>query len=342
MAGRKRPPTMADVAHLAGVSPMTVSRAFKPNSPVREETRRRIREAAESLGYVLDSTAAGLSSRKTGFIAATIPSINNANFADSLRGLTEGLAETGLQILLGYTDYDLVEEERLIEQLLRRRPEAVVVTGGSHSPRCRRLLANAAVPVVEIWDQPQDPLGAVVGFSNAQAARLMVDHFVEQGYRRIGFIGGDSSRDTRGLDRRRGFLEALRRHGLSDERVLAYGLPPITMAQGAEAINAMRTRWPDTEAVMCVSDLSAFGALSACQRSGLRVPQDIAIAGFGAYDIAEHANPPITTIDVAAKEIGAQAAALLVTLLEQGESQTQAVIEIEPKLLARASSLQRR
>ncbi|MEQ8653667.1 MAG: LacI family DNA-binding transcriptional regulator [Kiloniellales bacterium] len=332
---------MADVAELAGVSPMTVSRAFKPNSPVKEETRRKIRAAAESLGYVLDSTAAGLSSRRTGFIAATIPSINNANFADTLRGLTEGLAETGMQILLGYTDYDLVEEERLIEQLLRRRPEAVVITGSAHSERCRRLLANAGVPVIEIWDQPQDPLGAVVGFSNARAAALMADHLVEQGYRKIGFIGGDSSRDTRGLDRQRGFLKALRDFGLSDERVLTYGLPPITMAQGARALEALLARWPDTEAVMCVSDLSAFGALSACQRSGLRVPEDIAIAGFGAYDIAEHANPAITTIDVGAREIGTQAAALLVTFLEERESDVPSVIEIEPTLLARASTLRR-
>ncbi len=339
MPGRKRPPTMADVAHLAGVSPMTVSRAFREEASVKQETRRKIREAAESLGYVLDSTAAGLSSRKTGFVAATIPSINNANFADSLRGLTEGLAETGMQILLGYTDYDVAEEERLIEQMLRRRPEAVVVTGGAHSDRCRRLLANAAVPVVEIWDQPEEPLGAVVGFSNAGAASLMVDHFVEQGYRNIGFIGGDSSRDTRGLDRRRGFLRALREHGLSDERVLAYGMPPITMAQGAEAIEALRARWPETEAVMCVSDLSAFGALSACQRLGLKVPGDIAIAGFGAYDIAEHANPPITTIDVSAREIGARAAALIIDLLEAEQSSDLSLVEIEPKLLARASTL---
>lgn len=341
MPARRTPPTMADVAELAGVSPMTVSRAFKPNSPVKEETRRKIRAAAESLGYVLDSTAAGLSSRRTGFIAATIPSINNANFADTLRGLTEGLAETGMQILLGYTDYDLVEEERLIEQLLRRRPEAVVITGSAHSERCRRLLANAGVPVIEIWDQPQDPLGAVVGFSNARAAALMADHLVEQGYRKIGFIGGDSSRDTRGLDRQRGFLKALRDFGLSDERVLTYGLPPITMAQGARALEALLARWPDTEAVMCVSDLSAFGALSACQRSGLRVPEDIAIAGFGAYDIAEHANPAITTIDVGAREIGTQAAALLVTFLEERESDVPSVIEIEPTLLARASTLRR-
>ncbi len=339
----RRTPTMADVAHLAGVSPMTVSRAFKADSPVKEETRRKIRAAAESLGYVLDSTAAGLSSRKTGFVAATIPSINNANFADTLRGLTEGLRETGLQILLGYTDYDLAEEERLIEQLLRRRPEAVVVTGGAHSPRCRRLLTDAAVPVVEIWDRPQTPLGQVVGFSNAEAASLMVDHFAQQGYSRIGFIGGDSSRDTRGLDRRRGFREALRARGLSDERVLAYGLPPITMREGAEALAALCERWPDTDAVMCVSDLSAFGALSQCQRLGLRVPEDIAIAGFGAYDISEHANPPITTIDVQAREIGRRTAALILRLLQGGGRDEQpARVEIEPRLLVRASSIRKR
>ena len=117
---------MADVARVAGVSPMTVSRAFKADSSVSEATREAILKAADELGYVFDSTASSLRSQRTDFVAVTIPSINNANFADTVRGLSDGLKARGLQILLGTTDYDMAEEERLIEQLLRRRRETAV------------------------------------------------------------------------------------------------------------------------------------------------------------------------------------------------------------------------
>ncbi|RVC63391.1 LacI family DNA-binding transcriptional regulator, partial [Mesorhizobium sp. M4B.F.Ca.ET.088.02.2.1] len=247
---------MADVAHRANVSTMTVSRAFKRDASVSADTRDRILQAAEELGYVFDSIAANLSSRRSGFVAVTIPSINNANFADTVRGMTEGLRDSGLEILLGFTDYNVEEEERLVGQLLQRRPEAIIVTGGRHTPRCRKMLANAGVPVVETWDLPSDPIGHVVGFSNAEAGRLMVDHLVARGYSRLGFIGGDTSRDTRGLDRRRGFVAALQDRGLDASRVIASGVPPISMREGAAAMVEMISRWPDTQAVMCVSDLS--------------------------------------------------------------------------------------
>ncbi len=204
MPNIRKPPTMADVARMAGVSPMTVSRAFKRDTSVSQETREAVRRATEELGYVFDSTASNLRSQRTDFVAVTIPSINNANFADTVRALSDGLSDKGLQVLLGYTNYDVREEERLIEQLLRRKPEAIVVTGGKHTSRARKLLSNAGIPVIETWDLPEDPIGHVVGFSNALAVREMIDHFVTVGYRKIAFIGGDADRDTRGSDRRAG------------------------------------------------------------------------------------------------------------------------------------------
>lgn len=336
---KKKPPTMIDVAREAGVSPMTVSRAFKHDASVSGTTRDKILAAADRLGYVLDATAAVLSSRRTGFVAVTIPSINNANFAETVRGLSERLGEARLEILLGYTDYDQAEEERLIEQLLRRRPEAVVVTGGSHTERCRRLLVNSGVPVVEVWDLPAKPIGHVVGFSNAEAAKLMAAHLVGRGYSRIAFIGGDARRDTRGSERRRGFVEFMLAHGLDAERLIACGPPPISMREGATAMAEVLARWPDTEAVMCVSDLLAFGALTECQRRGLRVPEDISIAGFGAYDIAEHAVPSITTVDVSARAIGRLAGDTIVRCLVGREaSNVRIVTAIEPRLILRQTT----
>lgn len=329
-------PTMADIARKTGVSPMTVSRAFKSGSLINKDTRDAILKAAEELGYVFDSTASNLRSQKTDFIAVTIPSINNANFADTVGGLSETLSAHGFQILLGYTNYDTEEEERLIEQLLRRKPQAIVVTGGKHTPRARKLLENANVPVIETWDVPAEPIGHFVGFSNADAVRGMVDHFVAVGYTRIAFIGGDASRDTRGSDRRLGFIAALRDHGLDAARLIDAGAPPISMREGANAMARLLVEYPDTEAVICVSDLSAFGALTECQRRGVAVPERIAIGGFGDYEIGGISVPALTTINVQARQIGKRAGQLILDLIEGREEA--AHIRIQPELIVRGSS----
>jgi LacI family transcriptional regulator, gluconate utilization system Gnt-I transcriptional repressor len=333
----RKTPTMADVARLAGVSPMTVSRAFKLDASVSENTRSAILEAADRLGYVFDSTASNLRSQRTDFVAVTIPSINNANFADTVRGLSEGVKARGLQILLGYTDYDINEEERLIEQLLRRRPEAIVVTGGRHTPRARRLLENAGIPVIETWDLPETPVGHVVGFSNAAAVCTMVDHFVSTGITRIAFIGGDADRDTRGTDRRAGFIAAMTAHGLQADRLIAAGVPPISMREGADAMGRLLDNLPDTQAVICVSDLSAFGALTECQRRGVDVPGQMSVAGFGDYEIANICVPSLTTLNPFPREIGARAAKLILDVLD-GRQTEPATIIVAPELMRRHSS----
>lgn len=337
MKDRNKPPTMADIARVTGVSPMTVSRAFKSDSRISPETREAILKSAEELGYVFDSTASSLRSQKTDFVAVIIPSINNANFADTVGGLSEVLASRGLQILLGYTNYDMQEEERLIEQLLRRKPQAIVVTGGKHTPRARKLLENAPIPVIETWDIPAEPIDRYVGFSNALAVREMVAHFVEVGYRRIAFIGGDAGRDTRGSDRRHGFIEAMKAHDLDASRLIAAGTPPISMREGANAMARLLHDLPDTEAVICVSDLSAFGALTECQRRGISVPERIAIGGFGDYEIGGISVPTLTTINARAREIGISTG-LMILELDDGTEDV-GHVRIEPQLIVRQSTL---
>lgn len=310
--------TMAEVAKYVGVSAMTVSRAFRQDASVSEETRKRIMDAVDALGYVLDQSAGSLSSRRTGFIAALVPSINNSNFSDTARGITDALDNTGLQLLLGYTDYSTEKEEQLIEAMLRRRPEGIILTGGSHTPRARRMLEKAGIPVVETWEIPDNPINHVVGFSNSEAMSLLVRELAGKGYRRFGYIGGTTARDTRGSQRRSGFMKTVEELGLSPGRVISFGVPPITMQQGAQAIVSLLERWPDTEVVLCVSDLSAFGALMECRRRGMRVPEDIAIAGFGDYEISSTCHPRITTINADCYGIGRQAAAKLLDALQHG------------------------
>lgn len=328
---------MSDVARAAGVSTMTVSRAFKNNTSVSEATRAAILKAADELNYVFDSTASSLRSQRTDFVAVTIPSLNNANFADTVSALSDVIKENNLQILLGYTNYDQTEEERLVEQLLRRRPGAIVVTGGRHTARTRRLLENANIPVIETWDLPEEPIGHAVGFSNAEAVCDLVDHFVAQGLTRIAFIGGEVDRDARGAARRAGFLTAMHKHGLDATRLIDAGAPPISMREGATAMAHLLQVLPDTEAVICVSDLSAYGALTECQRRGVAVPERLSIAGFGDYEVGEVSVPSLTTINPFPREIGARTAKLLLDLMEGNDTEAKQ-IRIAPRLLIRGSS----
>ena len=335
---KRNTPTMTDVARLAGVTSMTVSRALRDGNSVSEETRKRIAKAADSLGYVVDRAAAGLKAGRTGFVGVIIPTLNNSNFAETVQGVTDRLAESQRQVLLGYTNYDAREEERVIESILVRRPEAMVVTGSDHTPKSRRMLEHADIPIVEIWDLPADPIDLVVGFSNREAGRILTRHLYDNGYRRIAFVGGTATQDRRGIDRRVGYEGEIHQLGL-EPHVLAFGEPPITINQGASALGFLQQRWPDLDAVICVSDLLAFGLLMECNRRGITVPRTLAVAGFGNYDLAQCVVPSLTTVDVGARSIGVKAAdAVLKAIDAGGERSLKALVSGEISLVVRNST----
>lgn len=304
-------PRMADVAKLAGVSKMTVSRALAGRD-VSPLTLQRVQAAIDSLGYLPDASAGTLSSGRSEFVVALVPSLVSSNFADTVRGLNDVVSKQGLCLLLGDTDYHLEQESLLVRTMLRHRPVGIMLTGSSHLDSTRQMLRQAQVPVVEAWDVPEDPIEQSVGFSNAEAAATMVRHLHEKGYRRIAFIGGASMLDHRGQQRQRGYLLALTALGLQP-RVIEHGESPITMSHGGESMALLLEQWPDTDAVMCVSDLSAFGAIMECHRRALRVPQDMAVAGFGDFEVSRYCTPTITTVAVNPYEIGRRAGELLLS-----------------------------
>lgn len=313
--------TMADVARLAGVSKMTVSRLLTNPAAVAEETAERIRAAIERLGYVPDRVAGSLSSRRTGFVALVLPTLTNTNFADTAHGLTDALRAEGYQLIIGYTMYDEAEEEQVVRALLARRPEALVLAETVHARATTQLLLGAGIPVVEIWERLDRPIDRAVGFSNLEAGRAAARHLLELGHRRIAALGpGDGGRvvDHRAMRRLDGFAAALREAGVSDGLVLRHGPTPFSFGEGAAALAALLERGQRPTAVFAASDLSAVGALTECQRRGIAVPEDISVMGFGDFEIGRICVPSLSTIRVDARAIGSAAGQLVLQMLGVG------------------------
>ncbi len=302
---------MEDVAQLAGVSMMTVSRAIREPAKVAPATRARVTAAIAKLGYVPNLTAGSLASQRSGIIAAIVPTIDNSIFAETMRGLTDTLAAAGYQLLLGQTAYDANAEDALVAAFLGRRVDGMVITGVEHSAVTRRRLLKAGIPVVETWDLTPNPIDMVVGFSNRDAGRAIARYLLDQGYLRLGFAGGG---DDRTRSRLAGFEAAIRRvKGASLTRAM---LPAGTSFRGGrEALAQLLAQERGLQAVFCSNDAIAVGALMECRRRGIEVPRDLAIAGFADLDIAAEVEPALTSVQVRSRTIGEQAANMLLARL---------------------------
>jgi LacI family gluconate utilization system Gnt-I transcriptional repressor len=322
---------MRDVARSLGVSTMTVSRALRADSSVAPATREAVLKAVEQLGYVPDQIAGSLSSRRSGFVAVLVPSLNNPHFSETVLELSQRLDPTGLQLLIGDTNYDRDREEALVRAFLARKPEAMILTSDGHNEGTIRLLASARMPIVEIWDRPARPIQHVVGFSNREAMRALVAAMIDGGYSRIAYVGESEDEGTRGEARRLGYIDAITEAGLGAPRICRIARPPVTMSHGDVALSAVLQTYPDTDLIVCVSDPLAFGVLSACQRRGVRVPEELALAGFGDFEIGRVSTPSLTTLSVNTSLLAQGIAKVVVkALAEAGSDSTRPALRTIP------------
>lgn len=312
--------TMEEVAVAAGVSRMTVSRALRKDGAVSKSTRERILKIVSKMNYVPDQMAGSLSTKKSGFVATLIPSLNNVHYARMLQALTESIETTGLQVLLGHTDYSMAREEELVESMLGRRPEAIALPYDGHTRRTIKLLKQAQIPVIELWELPPKPIGYTVGFSNEQASFDMTHRLISLGYRNIAFLCETNDEWTRGSARRSGFTKAMEAASLSSHRMIRVGTPPMSIKDGYEVGKNLKHYFDDIDCVFCVSDSPAFGVISALREQGVQVPSDVGVAGFGDFEVSRYSSPSISTVKVDPAQVGRIAAELVVHLLSGDET----------------------
>lgn len=333
MGGRVR---MTDVARRAHVAPATVSRVLRQPEIVAAATRNRVLRAIDELNYVPNRAAGSLASQRTGIVAMIVPTLANSIFAETVQGTATVLRACGHELLLGNSGYDDLEEESLVRALLGRQPEAFILTGARHTPATRAMLTAAAIPVVETWELPASPIDAAVGFDNAAAARAMVEYLIDRGHRRIAMIARPFAGGTRNDQRIREYLEVVRERGLADG-LLEQSHEANALRGGARAMSALLTSGRAIDAVFCADDVHALGALFECRRRGIRIPEDLALAGFGDFDVAGEAAPSLTTVRVPGLDIGRCAAERILARLA-GTDATGGVEDVGFALVPRESA----
>ena len=325
--------TLSDVAKVAGVSAITASRALNTPDKVSPEALKRVQDAIERTGYVPNMLAGGLASSRSRLVAALVPTIAGPVFLETVQALTEALAESGYQLMLGQSGYSGAREDALLDAIIGRRPDGIVLTGIMHSAEGRRRLLASGIPVVETWDLTPTPIDMLVGFSHEKVGSAVAEYLVEQGRRKLAIVTAD---DHRAGLRRKGFVETARRLGVLS--VPACEVPaPTTLGNGRAGLADLLSRHSDIDAVFCSSDILALGVMTEAHALGIAVPERFAVFGFGDLAFAGDTHPALTTVRIDGNAIGRQAARFIVERAE-GRAVTERVIDLGFSIVKRDSA----
>lgn len=290
-----------DVAHLAGVSTATVSRALSQPDKVRKDTRDLVQRAVEKLGYVPDAAGRALASGRTRTVGCVIPTLDHAIFARSTHALQSTLAQAGYQLLVASHNYDLVQEIPVVQALQQRGVDALVLVGAQHHKQLWKLLTEWRNPVLLTW--ACDPRLPSVGFDNRAIGVLATQHLLDLGHRRIGMISGHTEHNDRAHARVQGVRDTMAKVGLK-LRADALSQQALSISGGRLGlIELLKAKTPPT-AIVCGTDLLATGALLEAQRQSLHVPNDLSIIGIDNHELAGEMNPGLTTVNLPTQDLG--------------------------------------
>jgi len=328
--------TIRDVARHANVAVATVSRVVNSPDKVSPRLRERVNAVIKELQYFPNRVAGGLASARTKIIGLITPAPSGPVFGDIIKGINKVLGYAGYHFLLGSTEYSLEHEERLIREFTGWSPAGFIIVGTDHTDNARSILEHAGAPVVELMETDTSFIDMCVGFSNYSAGQEMTRHLITRGYRRIAFAGSQMERDLRAVRRMNAYLTEMERHKLPTDLAMTYS-GWSSYRGGAQALAKIIEAKEDVDAIFFATDSLAIGAILECGRRGIRVPEDIAIAGFNGQEIVDFIHPKLTTIASPRYEIGRVAAEMILQRIS-GEMPDEVKVDLGFKLKPGESS----
>ena len=329
------PATIYEVAREAGVSTATVSRVINDRRHVRESTRHRVEEAMERLGYVANRQARGLAGGRSRMIGLLVHELGSSYFTQVIRGIDIAVASIGYDLML-YTSHARVEAEARHAMELATGPvDGVIFVLAVDPSKYVETLRRQGMPFVML-DHSHELSGTTfVAAANRSGTRQAIDHLIELGHRRIGFITGKPAVSSAG-ERLAGYRDALRAADIPYDRELVV-TGDFLEERGYQATQQLLVLDPPPTAVFTSADTAAFGAIKAARDAGLRVPQDLSVVGFDDIPEASLVMPPLTTVRQPLMEMGATAVRLLQRLMDQPDA-TPRRTELDTELIVREST----
>ena len=328
-----RKPTISDVARQAGISTATVSRTLATPEKVTARTRAIVMEAVRKIGYVPNLAARNLRTNRTRTILAVLPDLGNVFFSRVLRGISDTLVAQGYSLIIADTRNNAAREAQYAEFVLAGRVDGVLLLNGRSILPSRK--GAPAVPTVSLCERIPDAPFPHVETENRESARAMTGYLASLGHRSIGYLRGPA---TNVLEHERfaGYKDALRAARLKyDPALVTCGDFTLESGEAAAALYLSRPALPD--AIFACNDEMAMGLIRGLSAAGVAVPRDVSVAGFDDIEFAEAYNPPITTVRQARREIGEQAAMLLLKLID-GELAAKREIRLAAELVIRKST----
>lgn len=320
---KNKRPTLQDVADLVGVTKMTVSRFLRNPEQVSVPLQTKIADALEDLGYIPNRAPDILSKSKSHAIGVLLPSLTNQVFAEVIRGIESILEPAGYQTMLAHYGYSKEAEESRIATLLSYGVDGLIISESYHTERVRKMLSVAGIPVIEIMDSVSPPIEQAIGIDNQAAAYAMTQFMIQRGRQKIVYFA--ARMDQRTLFKIKGYEAAMYDNGLAPLCLKTNSASSFTL--GAKFLKDALQQQPDTDGIFCTNDDLAIGALYACQKAGIKVPEDIGIAGFHGHDISRAMVPLLATVITPREEMGRLAAEHLLSRL-QGNPVSQRIIDL--------------
>ncbi len=325
--------TLSDVAKLAGVAPITASRAINTPDQVSPQVLQKVQDAVLRTGYVPNRMAGGLASSRSRLIAAVVPSTVMSVFMETVESLNNTLFDAGYQLMLGQSGYSPAREEVLLESIIGRRPDGIFLAGILQSGKGRTRLLASGIPIVESWDLTPTPIDMLIGFSHSDIGREVAQYFMNKGRRRFALVRAEDERAGR---RATAFINEVAQRGLGEVFVVNVGASR-SIQSGREAMLRILHEAPEVDAIFCSSDLLALGVMTEARVQGIDVPERIAIMGFGDMPFVADMVPALSTVRINGGDIGRQAARFLMDRAE-GRAVEPRIVDVGFSIVVRDSA----
>lgn len=326
--------TIKDIAKKIGISYATVSRALNNRAGVNPQTRERVLEAAEKMGYQPNAIARGLVMKSTHTIALVIPDITNPFFPEIVRSAEDEASELGYNTFLCNTNWDIEKEQSYLKLLQEKRVDGIILKPASDSEG--NSFNNISVPLVLLDRTSKDDNYSCIEVDDRRGGFLATKHLIESGYKRIAFIGGklDSYSDSQ---RKEGYRQALLRYKYEiDESLIRNG--SFKTKSGYEIMNSLIKEGNVPDAVFAGNDVIALGVMQSAKEHGLNVPEDLGIVGYDDIDCAKLPQIQLTTIAQPKNQIGRYAVELLLSVINERDHKEPRIIILEPELIIRSTT----